>query len=201
MTLYEAQMMKTTPNLFQNNYFISEGLEAMDLHRLVHNELHIDEFKSKMGDDENIVVVSFKVGGKQPSLDLVNFIEKGYDWVIDADASTGELEDGDYIVFVEIERTVHIASQIFEMLTDLVNLTGVNVEDYRVKYHTNEKEYQCSLETLKKLIPSTPKKYNERISKNKEELNKLKAAAGVKISPDTNGDKFTESLKIAAGIL
>ena len=75
---------------------LKEGLEKGDLARLVHNELHIDEYKSKMGNDEDMVVVSFKVGGKDPAIDLVNFIEKGYDWVVDADTSAGEMEDGDY---------------------------------------------------------------------------------------------------------
>ena len=33
-----------------------EGLEQGDLKRLVHPELHIDEFKSKLGDDCDVVV-------------------------------------------------------------------------------------------------------------------------------------------------
>ena len=40
----------------QHRSNITEGLEANDLKRLVHNELHIDEFKSKMGRDEDVVV-------------------------------------------------------------------------------------------------------------------------------------------------
>ena len=58
-----------------------EGLEAGDLARLIHPELHVDEFKSKLGDDADVVVVSFKVDSKEPANDLVAFIEKGYDWV------------------------------------------------------------------------------------------------------------------------
>ena len=61
-----------------------------DLNRLVHNELHIDEYKSKMGTDEDVCVISFKVSGKEPGADLVSFIEKGYDFVLDADVSSGE---------------------------------------------------------------------------------------------------------------
>ena len=83
---------------------LREGLEKGDLARLVHNELHIDEFKSKLGDDRDVVVVSFKVSGKEPANDVVNFVEKGYNWVIDADVSSGEMSDGDFIVFVEIPR-------------------------------------------------------------------------------------------------
>jgi hypothetical protein len=180
---------------------LREGLEAMDLSRLVHNELHIDEFKSKMGNDEDIVVVSFKVGGKNPAQDLVNFIEKGYSWIIDADASSGEMDDGDYVVFVEIERTPAIAARIMEMLDDLTGLTGNKIESYRVQYHKNNKEHDCTVERLQKLIPSTPKKYLERISKDNEALDKLKANAGMKVSTKADNNKYTESLRIAAGIL
>ena len=74
-----------------------EGLEQGDLKRLIHPELHIDEFKSKLGDDADVVVASFKVDNKEPANDLVNFIEKGYDWVLDADVSSGEMDDGSYI--------------------------------------------------------------------------------------------------------
>ena len=64
----------------QNNEFLKENLEKGDLKRLVNPEIHIDEYKSKMGDDADIVVLSPKVKGKEPSTDLVNFIEKGYDF-------------------------------------------------------------------------------------------------------------------------
>jgi hypothetical protein len=192
----------TTPQMKNNKqHYLREGLESMDLHRLVHTELHIDEFKSKMGNDESIAVISFKVGGKQPAQDLVNFIEKGYDWVLDADTSSGEMEDGDYIVFIEVERTPRIASYIIEMLTDLVNLTGIDVDSYRVHYHKETKEHQCSLETLRKIIPGTPEKYIKKVSKDTNELDKLKSAAGVKVTTQAEKNDYTESLRIAAGIL
>ena len=67
----------------QYNSQLSEGLERGDLDRLVHRKLHIDEFKSKMGSDADIIVLSFKVDGKEPGLDLMNFIERGYDWILE----------------------------------------------------------------------------------------------------------------------
>ena len=51
-----------------------------------------------MGTDENIVVATIKVLGKEPAKDLENFIEKGYDWIIDAETHAGEISDGKYIV-------------------------------------------------------------------------------------------------------
>lgn len=154
-----------------------------------------------MGNDEDMVVVSFKVGGKDPAVDLVNFIEKGYDWVIDADTSAGEMDDGDYIVFVEMERTPKVPGQIMEMLNDLVGLTENETSAWRVRYHKNNNEQECTEDTLKSLIPSTPREYLETVSRDKEALDKLKAASGVKVDTKAPKNEYTESLRIAAGIL
>ena len=56
-----------------------------DLEGRIEDTIHFDEYKPKMGTDENIVVATIKVLGKEPAKDLENFIEKGYDWIIDAE--------------------------------------------------------------------------------------------------------------------
>ena len=66
------------------------GLQKNDLEFTTDSIFEIDSFKSKMGDDKDIVVTSFSVLGEQPAIDLVNFIEKGYNFVLDADKSSGE---------------------------------------------------------------------------------------------------------------
>ena len=101
-----------------NNLF--EGLELGDLARLIHPELHVDEFKSKLGDDQDVIVLSFKVDTKEPANDLVAFIEKGYDWIIDADISSGEMDDGSYIVFVEMDRSEKAPEEIMDLMSDLM---------------------------------------------------------------------------------
>lgn len=154
-----------------------------------------------MGNDEDMVVVSFKVGGKDPAIDLVNFIEKGYDWVIDADTSAGEMDDGDYIVFVEMERTPKVPAQIMEMINDLTGLTENEPSSYRVRYHKNSEEYECNEETLRGIIPHTPHDYLQKVSKDKEALDKLKAASGVRVDTKAPKNDYTESLRVAAGIL
>lgn len=177
---------------------LSEGLEKNDLARLVHPELHIDEFKSKLGRDEDVCVVSFKVDGKEPALDLVNFIEKGYDWVIDADVSSGEMNDGDYIVFVETERNPKLPENIMEMMDDVMNVTDQNLGEWRVRYRNLKQEHELNVETLTKLIPLTSKEYLEVYGKS--EIDKLKAASGVKVKTKAPNNELTESLRIAAGI-
>jgi len=187
-----------------------EGLERGDLKRLVHSELHIDEFKSKLGNDEDIVVVSFKVAGKEPAQDLVNFIEKGYEWVVDADVSSGEMDDGDYIVFVECERDKNIATNIVDMMTDIMNTTEQEADEWRVRYYDGREDHKLDLETLAKLIPNSPEAYRQQFPEEKPEeeeteesskdLDSLRSAAGIDVKTKAPKNDFTESLRIAAGI-
>ena len=119
------------------HYQLYEGLEVGDLARLITPELHIDEFKSKMGEDADIIVLNFVVIGKEPATDLMNFIERGYDWVLDSDVSAGELDNGDYVVFVELERTPESAGNIYNLIENLMNLTDQNISEWSFKYRKN----------------------------------------------------------------
>jgi hypothetical protein len=184
----------------QDFNMLLENLEKGDLKRLVHPELHIDEYKSKMGDDADICVISFKVAGKEPSIDLVSFIEKGYDFVLDADVSSGEKEGGDYLVFIEIERTPELPDQIIRMMSDVMRLTEQEFADWRVRYHKSAQDHELSADSLRSQIVLTPEKYRARYDKEKNDLDNLKAAAGVKIDTRAPVNNFTESIRIAAGI-
>ena len=176
-----------------------EGLEKGDLARLIHPELHIDEFKSKLGDDQDVIVLSFKVDAKEPAIDLVSFIEKGYTWVLDADVSSGEMDDGSYIVFVELDRTKSAPEDIISLLEDLMGLTDQELEDWRVRYYKAHKETTLSLEALQDLIPLTPEAYEKAYGH--EEIDKLKAIAGVEVTTKAPKNDYTESLRNLAGIV
>jgi hypothetical protein len=201
----------------QNNNHSSkllrENLEMGDLKRLVHNELHIDEYKSKMGTDEDVCVISFKVSGKEPSADLVSFIEKGYDFVLDADVSSGEKEGGDYLVFVELQRSEELPTQIMTIMNDLMNLTEQTIDEWRVRYYKSTSDHELTQETLADIIPLTSDAYDAKYGKDDEEeiidtepeditqdLDAMKAAAGVPITTTAPKNAYTESLRIAAGL-
>ena len=179
-----------------NNLF--EGLEAGDLARLIHPELHVDEFKSKLGTDEDVLVISFKVDSKEPAGDLVNFVEKGYSWVLDADVSSGEMDDGSYIVFVELERSNDSAENILDLMDDLLNLTKQDLSDWRVRYYKSRQEKELNLDSLKSLIPSSPEEYNRKYGQ--EEIDQLKTAAGIDVDTKAPKNDFTESIRNLAGI-
>lgn len=182
--------------------FLKEGIEQGDLKRLVHPELHVDEYKSKLGKDEDVCVVSFKVTGKGPAKDLVNFIEKGYDWVVDADISSGEMDDGDFIVFVEIDRTKEISTHIIKLMSDLMNITDQALDDWRVRYYKSVDDHELTEEALAELIPGSPEAYREKYGQDEaeENLDDLRAAAGVEVKTKAPKNEYTESLRNLAGI-
>ena len=92
------------------------GLRAGDLKNCVYKVFEIDSYKSKMGDDKNIVTLSFSVNQELPAKDLMNFLETGYEFVLDADATAGEQSDGTYKVFVELQRSKNVGNEILEIV-------------------------------------------------------------------------------------
>ena len=130
---------------------INESLRARDLRGFVNKVVEIDNFKSKIGDDEDIVTMAFTVDHDDPAKDLENFIEMGYDFVLDADVSPGELDDGTYKVYVEIERNRHVPKQIKEILDGVSKITGI--DNFRFRYFKNFKSQEATEENLESEIP------------------------------------------------
>lgn len=139
-----------------------DSLQAGDLRDLVGHIFEIDNYKSKMGDDDDVVVLSFTVEGKDPADDLVNFIEKGYEFVLDADMTPGELSNGKYRVFVELERSRHVAEQITDMLYGVSKLTGI--DNFKFRYHKSFNSVDAVKEKLEELVPNSPQAYQSYIS-------------------------------------
>ena len=178
---------------------ITEGLEQDDLKRLVHTELHIDEFKSKMGKDEDVVVISFKITGREPAEDLVNFIEKGYEWVIDADVSSGEMDDGDYIVFVEGDRTREVPELVVGLMEDIMNLTDQKMSDWRLMFRSSPEEFEITADNIRNNVPLTSEDYLRRFGN--KGLDEMRNAAGVPVTTRAPKNDYTQSLRSLAGIL
>jgi len=193
-------------NKFQDNHQhqLCEGLEQGDLARLVHNKLHIDEFKSKMGDDADILVLSIKTSEKKAAEDLMNFIERGYEWVLDADISTGELDDGDYLVFVELERNSGAANNIVELIEDIINLTNQKMSDWRFQYQKNKKEYPLLTRYIKQIVPLSPDQYIEKYDSDEmfdKELEQMKESARISTKKKAVVNDYTNKLRELARIL
>lgn len=138
------------------------GLKEGDLKNLVYDIFEIDSFKSKMGSDEDIVTISFSVEEKQAAEDLKNFLERGYDFVLDADTTAGEQSDGTYKVFVEIERDKRVPEQILEMLDGVGKLSEVS--SFKFRYYKNFKSREANLDALSEEIPVDPDNYGIKVN-------------------------------------
>ena len=132
-------------------------LQAGDLIHLVDNILEIDSYKSKMGDDANIITVSFSVKNKQAADDLNEFIEKGYSFVLDSDVTVGEQSDGMYRVFVEIERNKNASDNIFEIMDGVRKLSSI--DDFKYRYYKNFRSQDLTIENLQNDVPTDPDSY------------------------------------------
>ena len=182
-------------NKTSNNQPLSEGLQFKDLEGLVKPTIHVDEFSSKMGDDADILVLSFFVRDKKAAKDLMAWFEKGYDFVLDADMSPGEIKPNRYLVYLEMRRRNAAPRQVQELLDDLSTLTELEPSDWTMTYQGNDQPWDP--ETFAQTVPLNPKDY---VASSEQGLNEMRAAAGLptkqihEIKPDV------ASLQAMAGI-
>jgi hypothetical protein len=120
----------------QHKSNISENIKHNDLAGLVNSTFSIDQYKSKLGTDENVIVI-------EPAQELSQFLETGHD-VLDIDVSTGPNEDGHYSVYVEIERDTKSFEKIDVIIADVkradTELTNPQFTSYEDKSPRNWNE-------------------------------------------------------------
>ena len=172
-----------------------EGLQYKDLDGMMKSTVHVDEFSSKMGDDDDIIVISFFVRDLQAAKDLVGWFEKGYDFVLDADRSPGEIKPGRYLVYVEIRRRRSAAQHVQTLLDDLSTLTEFTPEDWTMKY--DGKIQPWSEETFADTVPLTPDAYR---ATHEGDLNDVRTAAGIEPKKLHEPTAESRSLQSLAGI-
>ena len=141
---------------------VKEGLKAGDLDGVVSKRFSVDQFKSKMGEDRNIMVLAFTVDGMAPAKDLERFAESGFKEVLDADATPGTLEDGKHRVFIEFARVEKVDQHIRKFLDDLKNLA--NIETFEFTYHKNVTPFEASAKNLADILPRTAIAYTQKIN-------------------------------------
>jgi len=146
---------------------LNEGLRPLDLKDLISPIISIDTFKSKMGEDTDICVLSFTAKDRYPARDLMEFLEKGFNFVLDADVSSGENSKGEYHVFVELDRTKKIPDQIKEIVYGINQLAGNT--DWKFKYHKDNSLHDLSEDNIKKIVPTSPSLYEQRLNQIKVE--------------------------------
>lgn len=171
---------------------LTEGLQTADLKNYVSNLFTIDRYSSKMGEDKDIVVLGFTVKEKNPAVDLMEFIEKGYNFILDADMSTGEENDGKYQVFAELQRTKDIAENISTLLNGVGQLCDVG--DWRFRYQKDSNSVEFSKSSILEHVPTSPEEYENKINEFKQaDLTDFFDQGGVTVTLEgTNNLTFTK---------
>ena len=147
----------------QQNKILEEGLRSGDLEEMIYPIFEVDSFRSKMGEDKDVCVLTFQAKDRYPAKDFMEFIEKGYPFVLDADVSAGENEEGEYSIFVEIQRNSKIADQIMEIIFGVSKLTNIN--EWEFTYYKNKNKKEATTENLKQTVPTSSNLYERTMQK------------------------------------
>lgn len=126
----------------------------------------VDQYQSKMGNDRDVVVLKFRAADKEPAIDLMEFIEKGYPFVLDADRSSGEERDGYYSVFVELERVLTAPSQIKDLLNGISQLCDIKA--WRFRWYKDQRAFDFSESAFAENIPLSREAYDQRMNSTTE---------------------------------
>lgn len=173
-----------------------EGLGYKDLEGMMKSTIHIDEFSSKMGDDDEIVVASFFTRSKQAAEDLVNWFEKGYDFILDADMSPGEVKPNRYLVYVEMKRRSNTGARLDEIIQDFSTLTEYEGSQWTMHYEG--KDYEWNPDTFKEMVPDSPAEYRAR---KEAKLNEMRIASGLPTKDVYERSSDIKKLQNAAGVI
>jgi hypothetical protein len=176
---------------------LKEGLDYHDLKGQIEPRITVDEYKAKMGKDSDVVTVAFTVNSKLAGTDLVSWLEIGYDYVLDASISEGEVEPGKYLVFVEMDRRTKVPERIVELLNDLETLTDIQPENYTIV--VDDTDYKADVDSLKNVIILSPHEYRS-IKEKEEELNEFRTNAGLETKILHDNDSYIKYVKSLAGI-
>jgi len=183
-----------------NKTILNEGLDYHDLEDQMIPTVTVDEYAAHMGTDSEIVTLAFTIKSEAAGNDLVDWFERGYDFVLDAQVSEGEVKPGQYLVFVEMNRRSSVPKRIIELLDDLETLTDIPVKDWTIV--VDEEEYSPEEEVLKQVITISPHDYREEVEVEEEEINEMRERAGleVKVIHADKQDAEIKAFKSMAGL-
>ena len=183
-----------------NKTILNEGLDYHDLEGQMIPTVTVDEYAAHMGTDSEIVTLAFTIKSEAAGNDLVDWFERGYDFVLDAQVSEGEVSPGRYLVFVEMNRRSSVPKRIIELLDDLETLTAIPVKDWTIV--VDDEEYSPEEEILAQVITISPHDYREEKEVEEEEINEMRERAGleVKVIHADKQDADIKAFKSMAGL-
>ena len=151
------------------------GLNHGDLRMTISDHIDVDRYKAKMGTDEDVCVINFAVENKEAGQDLVDFLETGYEWILDAAISPGTNKHGKHMVFVEVERDQDLYDKVGYMLKEVSKVS--ETENWFMRYGKSTVSKEVSEETLSQ-IPNSKESYTSFLADSKV-IDNIKRAINV----------------------
>lgn len=181
---------------------LNEGFDYQDLKNILLPTVTVDKYAAKMGADDEIITLAFTVKSEQAGEDFIDWLERGYEFILDAQLSEGEVSRGKFLVFAEMNRRTSAPDRIIEILEDLETLTGnklsaweIEIGDDKIKPDTNE---------IKKRLILSPHIYREKNETEENidsELNEMREIAGLPSKPNTKEkDQLLKDFMAKAGL-
>ena len=149
-----------------------------EMTNLVNPVVSIDQYKPKIGEVSETVVMAFEVDVEQAASDLSNLIETDVVESLDVDVSQGPNTRGKHMVFVEFTRGPKLYENIRDILKVVSNVTTIT--EWKFEYYKGEGAKDLNEENLKNSVLDNPQEYVLKYAQPKnEELDRVKQLAGL----------------------
>lgn len=149
---------------------LDEGLSRNALQDLVLPMVSIDEYESKIS-DKRAIVVGFFVGDEDPANDLSSFIDRSSHPVLDTEVSPAPTIDGQFVVFVELQRDEDFPSTLIDIIKEVDNLCCV--EDWTFQCPGHADPVELDEKNLRALLTLDPDQILEMPADEVEDLSEF----------------------------
>ncbi len=147
-----------------------------EMENLVEPLISIDQYKPKIGEANETVVVAFEVKFEQPAKDLSNLIETDVTEHLDVDISEGPNGKGNTMVFVEFVRDGKLYEKIMNIMKIASQVTGIT--EWKYNYYKGNNQLDLNEENLSNTVITDQSKYVMTHQVN-ESLKRVKSLAGL----------------------
>ena len=155
-------------------------LKHGEMINLVNPTISIDQYRPKIGEVSETVVLAFEVAQEGAAGDLSNLIETDVVKSLDVDVSQGPNNNGKYLVFVEFERNKNLHKNIMEIVKTVSKVTDIN--EWTYEYYKGEGSKELTEDNLSQTVLDNQQQYVLKYSQTEEtneDLDRVKRLAGI----------------------
>lgn len=122
-------------------------LKRFELKDTISPDVGVDNYKSKMGKDREVVVISFSCITEKAASGVSNFVEKSFIDVLDTEVSPNPDVTNRYIVFIELKRDNKFVNNFCELIKDIENVS--DDVDWNIRVGRNKSTFKKDDKKLK----------------------------------------------------